>query len=252
MNHFIRPDWPAPSNVQAAATTRQGGISQGRFASFNLGFHTQDDALAVCHNRQQLYAQLQLNQEPAWLKQVHGNSVVDAANVTEPVTADASICCQPGKACVVMTADCLPVLLCDQAGRCVAAVHAGWRGLAAEIIGATVAAMPCQTEDLMVWLGPAIGPEAFEVGNEVRAEFLQLDDEGNQACFKPSPSGRWLADIYELARRELRALGITAIYGGGWCTVSDPARFYSYRRDGSSGRMASLIWLSEQAPNKSA
>ena len=240
--HLIWPDWPALGTVKAVTTTRLGGISQGCFASFNLGFHTQDDAAAVRHNRQQLYQILGLTQEPAWLQQVHGTTVVDAAEVAEPVMADASVCRQPGKACVVMTADCLPVLLCNRAGNRIAAVHAGWRGLAAGIIPATFEAMQCPAEELMVWLGPAIGPEAFEVGAEVRAQFLQLDA-GNQECFKLSPKGRWLADIYELARGQLRALGITAIYGGSWCTVSEPERFYSYRRDGSSGRMASLIWL---------
>ncbi|MCB1806210.1 MAG: peptidoglycan editing factor PgeF [Candidatus Competibacteraceae bacterium] len=241
-NHLIQPDWPAPATVRAVTTTRLGGISQGRFASLNLGFHTEDDEQAVHHNRQQLYTQLELAQEPAWLRQVHGNQVVDVATITEPVTADASVSRQPGKACVVMTADCLPVLLCDRAGHCVAAAHAGWRGLAAEIIAATVEAMHCPTSEVMAWLGPAIGPDVFEVGDEVRAQFLQLDA-ANQVCFKPSPAGRWLADIYALARRQLQDLGITAVYGGDWCTVSDPTRFYSYRRDGSSGRMASLIWL---------
>jgi YfiH family protein len=244
---LIRPEWPAPAAVQAASTTRLGGISQGRFAALNLGFHTQDDAAAVQHNREQLYAQLGLQQEPAWLRQVHGNTVVEATKVgSEPPVADASVCQQPGKACIVMTADCLPVLLCDRAGRCIAAAHAGWRGLAADIITATVQAMPCAAEDLMAWLGPAIGPEVFEVGEEVRDQFL-AQETGHQACFKPSPAGRWLADIYALARRQLDAAGVGEIYGGGWCTVSDPDRFYSYRRDGSSGRMASLIWLQDDS-----
>jgi len=241
---LIKPAWPVPAHVKAVSTTRLGGASQGRFASFNLGFHTYDEAAAVRYNRQQLYAQLGLTQEPAWLRQVHGNTVVDAATVSESPTADASVCRQAGKACVVMSADCLPVLLCDRAGQCVAAAHAGWRGLVAELITATVQAMQCPGEDLIAWLGPAIGPAAFEVGEEVRAQFLQ-QDAAHRRCFKPSPSGRWLADIYELARRQLQAVGVQQIYGGDWCTVSDPTRFYSYRRDGSSGRMASLIWLQD-------
>ena len=243
--HLIWPDWPAPNSVKAVSTTRLGGVSQGSFASFNLGFHTEDEVAAVQYNRQQLYRTLGLLQEPAWLRQVHGNTVVDAAEIREPVAADASICRQPGKACVVLTADCLPILLCDHTGTCIAAAHAGWRGLAAKIIAATIATMQCPSDELMAWLGPAIGPEVFEVGDEVRQQFLELDS-ANQVYFKPSPAGRWLADIYALARRQLRTSGVTEVYGGVWCTLSEPERFYSYRRDGSSGRMASLIWLNSR------
>lgn len=240
--HLIYPDWPAPANVHAVSTTRLGGCSQDRFTSLNLGFHTQDDAKAVRANRERLYQTLELSEEPAWLTQIHGNRVVDVANMEPETRADAALARQSGKACVVMTADCLPILLCDHNGQCVAAVHAGWRGLASEIIPATITAMNIPGEQLMAWLGPAIGPEAFEVGDEVREQFISLDSK-NQYYFKPSPNKRWLADIYALARHQLQTLSVMSIYGGGYCTVRDAERFYSYRRDGSSGRMASLIWL---------
>ena len=239
---FIFPDWSAPSSVRAASTTRQGGVSSPPHDSLNLGYHPQDDADKVAENRRRLSYALDLPQEPAWLKQVHGCNVIEADKVSSLVEADASFSRQPGVVCVVMTADCLPVLLCDRAGTCVAAVHAGWRGLVRGVIGATVEHMECGPNELMAWLGPAIGADVFEVGEEVHAAFLKLD-EGNAACFRPSPRGRWLADIYQLARRQLEALGITALFGGGWCTVTERDKFFSYRRDGSSGRMASLIWL---------
>lgn len=180
--------------------------------------------------------------DPAWLDQVHGNTVVAAETVAAPVAADAAWTRASGRACVVMTADCLPVLLCDRAGTVVAAAHAGWRGLASGVIAATVAQMRVPSVELLAWLGPAIGPEAFEVWDEVRAVFLALDA-GNAACFRPSLAGRWLADIYELARRQLRGLGIAAVYGGGFCTFNDSARFFSYRRESQTGRMATVIEL---------
>lgn len=242
---LIEPDWPAPSWVRAVSTTRRGGVSEPPYASLNLGFRSGDDAERVRANRRALAAALALPREPAWLRQVHGKQVVDAAEVTaEPVQADAAFTCASGPVCVVMTADCLPVLLCDRVEIRVAAAHAGWRGLACGVIGATVAALRSDPADLLAWLGPAIGPAQFEVGAEVRQAFLDLDA-GNADCFKPSPAGRWLADIYGLARRQLRALGVGAVYGGGWCTVSEHERFFSFRRDGAaSGRMASLIWVS--------
>ena len=239
---LIFPDWSAPASVRAASTTRRGGVSSPPHDTLNLGYHPEDDADKVTENRQRLARALDLPREPVWLKQVHGCNVVEAAQASTFAEADASFSRQAGVVCVVMTADCLPVLLCNRTGTCVAAVHAGWRGLVRGVIGATVERMGCAPEDLMAWLGPAIGADVFEVGDEVYAAFLALD-EGNVVCFRPSPQGRWLADIYELARRQLQALGITALFGGGWCTLMESDKFFSYRRDGSSGRMASLIWL---------
>jgi YfiH family protein len=201
-----------------------------------------DDPAAVAANRQRIIQALELPAEPAWLDQVHGNTVAAAERVCLPVKADAACTGEPGRVCVVMTADCLPVLLCDRTGSRVAIAHAGWRGLAEGVIGATVARMGCHPGDLLAWLGPAIGPDAFEVGTEVRAAFLALDS-SSHIYFKPSPAGRWLADIYGLARRQLQALDVPAVYGGHWCTFTDRERFFSYRRDGRTGRMANLIWL---------
>ncbi len=240
---LIRPNWPAPSQVQAVSTTRLGGMSLSPYASFNLGSRVQDDPKQVAANRQQLSHALELPTEPAWLSQVHGCTVVAAEQVSTPLEADASYSRKPGSVCVVMTADCLPVLFCNQKGDCVAAVHAGWRGLAAGVIAAAVKRMDCDSEQILAWLGPAIGPDAFEVGAEVRTIFMDLGPV-TEDCFRPSPTGRWLADIYALARCQLGTLGITAVYGGGWCTYTDRKRFFSYRRDGVTGRMASLIWLS--------
>jgi len=239
---LIIPNWPAPVTVRAASTTRLGGVSQSPYDALNLAGHVGDASAWVAENRRRLSVALALAREPAWLEQVHGTAVVVAETVSAPVTADAAWSRQPGRACVVMTADCLPVLLCDQAGTVVAAAHAGWRGLAAGVISATVAQLATPPTELLAWLGPAIGPDAFEVGKEVRAAFLALD-EGNTVCFRPSPAGRWMADLYELARRQLRGLGISAVYGGDSCTFSEPERFFSYRRESRTGRMASLIWL---------
>jgi YfiH family protein len=239
---LIIPDWPAPVNVRAASTTRWCGVSQPPYDSLNLAGHVGDDPLDVAENRRRLAAALNRVHEPAWLEQVHGTTVVQAETVSAPVIADAAWTRAPGRPCVVMTADCLPVLLCDRAGTVVAAAHAGWRGLAAGVMGATVAHLQRPPMELLAWLGPAIGPDAFEVGEEVRAAFVALDA-GNGVCFRPSPAGRWLADLYELARRQLRGLGITGIYGGEFCTFSEPEQFFSYRRESRTGRMASLIWL---------
>ncbi len=239
---LILPNWPAPERVRAVSTTRLGGISAPPYDSLNLAEHVADDPVRVAKNRQWLAVKAGYRLSPAWLTQVHGNNVVEAETVQEPVAADAAWIRQPGKPCVVMTADCLPVLLCDRAGTVVGAAHAGWRGLAKGVIAATVARMNTPPSDLLVWLGPAIGPTAFEVGAEVRSAFLELDA-NNIDCFQPSPAGRWLADIYQLARRQLRRLGVSAIYGGDYCTFSDSERFFSYRRDNQTGRMATLIWL---------
>lgn len=237
---WIAADWPAPVKVHAGSTTRKGGVSKGRYESFNLAQHVDDDRESVEKNRAYLRKLLDLPSEPHWLSQMHGCDVsTDSQLLTQ---ADAAITTEPGKVCVVMTADCLPVLLCDRAGTCVAAVHAGWRGLATGVITRTVAAMPVAREQLMVWLGPAIGPEAFEVGDEVRAEFVSQHERFKQA-FEPHVAGKWRMDIYQAARIQLNQLGIDAVYGGGFCTYRDAEQFYSYRRDKQTGRMASLIWI---------
>jgi YfiH family protein len=239
---LIVPDWPAPVAVRAVSTTRLGGVSLPPYAELNLAGHVGDQPEHVAENRRRLAWTAGLPAEPAWLDQVHGTVVVAAETVSSPIAADAAWTSQPGRPCVVMTADCLPVLFCDRSGTVVAAVHAGWRGLAGGVIAATVKQLGKTPAELLAWLGPAIGPTAFEVGEEVRAAFLALDA-GNVADFRPSPAGRWLADLYGLARRQLQGLGMTAIYGGDYCTFSDPARFFSYRREQQTGRIASLIWL---------
>ena len=238
---WIVPDWPAPARVRALSTTRAGGVSVAPYDSLNLGIHVGDDPANVAANRAQV--RRIVPSEPAWLNQVHGTAVVDAASVAGVPDADASVSRTPGAVCVVMTADCLPVLLCDRAGTVVGAAHAGWRGLHGGVIEATVAAMQVAPADVIAWLGPAIGPTAFEVGDEVRAAFVATDAIAD-AAFKPAGQpGKWLADIYLLARQRLAALGVTAVYGGDCCTVSESRRFFSYRRDGVTGRMASLVWL---------
>ena len=239
--HLITPDWPAPHNVRAVQTTRLGGCSLAPYDSLNLGEHSGDDALRVAANRQSLNPFLPT--EPLWLMQVHGTDVVNAAVASCLPRADAAYATAANEVCVVMTADCLPVLLCDAAGSVVGAAHAGWRGLAAGVIEATVNAMRAPPARMMAWLGPAIGPQAFEVGEEVRTAFVTHDLQAAEA-FQPHGQDKWLADIYLLARQRLHALGIECVYGGGYCTYSERERFFSYRRDGNTGRMASMIWLS--------
>ncbi|HCU67239.1 MAG TPA: peptidoglycan editing factor PgeF [Rheinheimera sp.] len=241
---FIYPDWPAPANVKALCTSRLGGVSQGAYASLNLGTHVGDDIAAVMQNRLLLKQQADLPDEPAWLNQVHGTEVLVLENWQGGVAdADASFTQTAGKVCVVMTADCLPVLFCDQHGQQVAAAHAGWRGLCNGVLEQTLQHFANPAE-VMVWLGPAIGPTAFEVGAEVRQAFIQQDAAANRA-FVPIGHGKYLADIYLLARQRLTTAGVTQIYGGSYCTVSQPQQFFSYRRDGQTGRMASLIWFSQ-------
>jgi polyphenol oxidase len=239
---MIYPDWPAAVPVKAVTTTRHGGVSTAPYDSLNLADHVGDAAGAVRQNRLSIQQQLKLPGWPSWLNQVHGNTVVDAASSGERPSADAGFTDRPGVVCAVLTADCLPVLFCDRSGTRVAAAHAGWRGLAAGILESTVRAFESEPWQLMAWLGPAIGARAFEVGGEVRQAFVAQHAEAASA-FLSRPNGRWLADLYQLARIRLRATGVTAVYGGGFCTYSDAQRFYSYRRDGVTGRMASLIWL---------
>jgi len=238
---FILPDWPAPEGVGAAFSLRAGGASRGRFTSFNLGAHVGDEPESVATNRARLAAALGLPAEPLWLEQVHGTAVARFGGPCRPV-ADAAVATGPGEVCAVMVADCLPVLLTDRDGSCVGVAHAGWRGLAAGVVEAAVRALPVAPGSVMAWLGPAIGPAAFEVGPEVRARFLESDP-GSADDFRPGHGDRWLADLYGLARRRLASAGVLAVYGGGCCTASDPQRFFSFRRDGVTGRMAALAWL---------
>ena len=240
---WLQAEWPAPANVRTASTLRGGGVSATPFDSLNLGVHVGDAPDAVRSNRQRLRDVLHLPAEPTWLNQVHGTAVVEAVTSSTPPTADACIARSAGQVCAVMTADCLPVLFCSRAGDRVAAAHAGWRGLAGGVLESTVSSLGLPGSELLAWLGPAIGPDVFEVGDEVRIAFTARDAAAAQA-FRPSHrAGHWLADIYLLARQDLARQGVTAVYGGGLCTVSDEQRFFSYRRDGKTGRMASLIWL---------
>nr|WP_314483213.1 peptidoglycan editing factor PgeF [uncultured Pseudomonas sp.] len=236
---LLIPDWPAPASVRACVTTRQGGVSLPPFDTFNLGDHVGDDPAAVAQNRLRLSNEYGV--QPAWLKQVHGLAVADA-DPSRVIEADASWTDRSGIACTVMTADCLPVLFCDQAGTQVAAAHAGWRGLAGGVLEATLDRLNVSPADVLVWLGPAIGPQAFEVGLEVRDAFTAVHPEAAHAFVDGERPGKLMADIYALARIRLAARGVTAVYGGGFCTVSDE-RFFSYRRTPHGGRFASLVWL---------
>lgn len=240
---WITPQWAAPANVRALVTTREGGVGSGPYVSLNLGLHVGDDARVVERNRGIVKALLP--GEPCWLEQVHGTEVADAdaPRTGVPVRADASVAHRPGRVCAVMTADCLPVLLCDAAGTVVAAAHAGWRGLAAGVLEATVGRMGCAPASVVAWLGPAIGPEHFEVGDEVRSRFLAIDGAAGAAFVPGRSHGKWMADLYALARLRLAAVGVTLVGGGTMCTHGDDTRFFSYRRDGTTGRFASLVWL---------
>lgn len=240
-NHWIVPDWPVPSRVRSLVTTRHGGVSTDAYTSLNLGAHVGDDPQAVAENRRRV--ERCLPGTPLWLNQVHGSCVLDAGNPVDAARdADAAFSRRSDVVCAVMTADCLPVLLCDRSGSVVAAVHAGWRGLHAGVLEQAVAAMACSDGQILAWLGPAIGPSAFEVGDEVRNVFVAANSAAEMA-FKALGAGKWLANIYLLARFALQRVGVNDIYGGDYCTVHETTRFFSYRRDGVTGRMASLIWL---------
>jgi purine-nucleoside/S-methyl-5'-thioadenosine phosphorylase / adenosine deaminase len=242
----LTPDWPAPQSVHAAFTLREGGVSAPPFESLNVGAHVGDAAASVIENRRRVCAQLQLPGEPAWIEQVHGSEVADLDVLPEGsalrVRADAVISRRAGRVCVVQVADCMPVLFAARDGSAVAAAHAGWRGIAAGVLEATVAKLDVEPSRLVAWLGPAIGREYFEVGDEVRAAFVAHEPDDTQA-FVENARGRWQCDLAALARRRLNALGVTQVFGGRWCTYADPARFFSYRRDGQCGRMAALLWL---------
>jgi polyphenol oxidase len=240
---WIVPDWPASSRVRAFITTRAGGVSAGPYATFNLGDLTADDPDAVRANKARLDALLPA--PPRWLRQVHGARVVHADYLTSAVEADAVYSATPGVVCAVKIADCMPVLLADAAGTVVAVAHAGWRGLAAGVLETTVAALPVAPDALMAYLGPAIGPSAFEVGDEVRAAFCDVDAAAAEA-FRGLRPGKWLADLFRLGRMRLARCGVTQIHSGGLCTYSNPERFYSHRRNPVTGRMAALIWIGER------
>jgi YfiH family protein len=239
---IIGVDWPAPPTVRACATTRWGGVSQAPFDHFNLAEHVGDDPQTVAANRQHLINTLRMP-EPFWLEQTHSSRVARVRkNVFKPPVADASVTCSAGRTCAVMTADCLPVLFCDRQGTRVAAAHAGWRGLAGGILEQTVSTLGGVPDQLLAWLGPAIGPSAYEVGGEVRDAFCRGNSAAESAFIETRP-GHWHADLYTLARQRLAAVGVDAVFGGDFCTYSEVERFYSYRRDGRTGRMATMIWL---------
>jgi YfiH family protein len=243
MNKFLLPNWPAPSNVKACTTLRTGGVSQAPYHHFNLAEHVGDDVAHVRANRTLLKKELHLSDEPVWIEQTHSTIVLPAHAENRHKEADASFTNQHHQVCIVLTADCLPLLICHREGTHVAAIHAGWRGLAGGIIQNTLQALQLPPEDLLVWMGPAISQKNYEVGEEVREHFLKLDPQAEKA-FIPSPQQRWLANLYELARLQLKKLGVNNIYGGEYCTYSNQEMFFSYRRDGNqTGRMASLIWI---------
>ena len=250
MTPWIEPDWPALPGLHAAFTLRaRGGVSHAPWDSFNLGLHVGDDARAVAANRAHLERALHLPAAPCWLEQVHGTRVVEATAGWQVPRADAVWTAQSGRVCAVMVADCLPILLRDSEGRCMAAIHAGWRGLADGIVTKTLQRLNVwhPKRRWQAWLGPCIGPDAFEVGDDVRQAFIQRWDDSEQA-FTAHDSNRWLADLALLARIQLRQQGVHEIWGGRWCTFNDPARFFSYRRDSVTGRMAALIWRSATQP----
>jgi len=244
---LIRPNWSAPNHVQALCTTRLGGRSTAPYNSFNLAQHVGDNTADVQDNRAHLKQLAGYRNEPAWLEQVHGAVVVNAADCKTATEADASFANISNVVCVVMTADCLPVLFCDKQGRAVAAAHAGWRGLAAGVLESTLqrlcVELDCPTNEILAWLGPAIGPSAFEVGDEVRDIFIA--QHAVLEAFTAVRKGHWLMDIYAVARTRLNKAGVVDISGGEYCTFSDEARFFSYRRNKVCGRMASLIWLQD-------
>ena len=242
----IAAPWPAVARVRAVTTVRSGGVSAAPFDTFNLGDHVGDDPAAVRANRARLRTGLALPAEPLWLTQVHGTRVVAAAETQPGTEADGSFTDHAGVVCAVLTADCLPVFLCDRAATRVAVVHAGWRGLAAGVVEQGLAAMGVAGNQMLAWLGPAIGPQVFEVGDEVRQTFVSHQPEAVLA-FQKNTRGRYYADIYALARLRLAAAGVTQVYGGEYCTYTESQRFFSYRRDGQTGRMAALIWLDADA-----
>lgn len=241
---WIKPGWPAPARVKAVSMLRTGGASGGRYRSLNLATHVGDEAQQVEANRQKVVDALGIANQPLWLQQVHGIDVCDAGAVSGDCMADGSYTDRANVVCAVLTADCLPILLCDQGGSWVAAVHAGWRGLAHGIVEQACERFKPSAGELIAWLGPAISRQAFEVGDEVRSAFL-AKDQALAAAFSPHGEGHWMADLYQLARARLIGTGVNKVYGGQWCTHGDPDRFYSFRRDGVTGRMATMIWIQD-------
>jgi polyphenol oxidase len=242
---MIPPDWPAPSGVHAAFTLRTGGVSVAPFDSLNLGATIGDTPEAVAENRRLVREALRLPAEPVWLEQMHGTHVVvlgGTAELSAVPKGDASVAWGPGRVCAIRVADCMPVLFAARDGAVVGAAHAGWRGLAGGVLEATVERMGVPASQLIAWMGPAIGQANFEVGEDVRLAFTGADPEAASA-FLPNARGRWQCDLYALARRRLAAMGVSGVYGGGWCTFADSERFFSYRRSSQCGRMAALIWM---------
>ncbi len=241
---WITPDWLAPESVASVSTTRGGGFSKGSFSGFNLAAHVGDKVQHVMKNRQFLRGTLHLPGEPYWLDQQHSTRVIKLPTVNGSlVQADAVYTTTHGVVCAVLTADCLPVLFCDREGGCIAVVHAGWRGLLNGVLENTLNALPVETSRLLCWLGPAIGPGKFEVGKELRHRFVRKDP-GHEPAFRAGKAGKYLADVYQIARNIVTAKGVQTISGGEYCTYTQSQKFFSYRRDdGITGRMATLIWL---------
>ncbi len=235
----INANWPAPKNIYAMSCLRTGGVSKGPFSSLNLAAHVGDEEFSVTENRNRLRSSFNLPTEPAWLEQTHSNKVVCLDKQPRNLQADASYTIMPSIICAVLTADCLPVLICNESGTKIAAIHAGWRGLLSGIIENTIKAL--QEPRLLAWLGPAIGSDCFEVGNEVRAAFCKKSNVFSRA-FRAQENNKWLADIYQLSRITFAEFGVENVYGGSFCTMTEKQRFFSYRRDGETGRMATLIW----------
>jgi YfiH family protein len=253
---IITPDWKAPPGVRAAFTLRRGGVSTGAYESLNIASHVGDVPAAVLENRKRVRAELMLPAEPVWLEQIHGVAVADLDQALPLRRADAAVAHIPDRICAIQVADCMPVLFATHDGLRIGAAHAGWRGLAGGVLEGTVAAMHCMPGRLIAWLGPCIGPENFEVGDDVREAFISRDSQVQDA-FERNARGRWQCDLYAIARRKLSRLGIADVRGGGWCTFSEPVRFFSYRRDGQCGRMAAFIWrdsrvLRSRAPQAAA
>ena len=239
---YITPNWPAPRNIRCITTTRMGGHSKKEYASLNLGGHVQDDFNNVEKNRALVKEDLQLPNDPVWLEQVHGSKVLELGNtMPKNNTYDAAYTKEANIVCAVLTADCLPVAFCDQAGEHIAVAHAGWRGLVNGVLENTLQAMPVENNRIMCWLGPAIRPDKFEVGEEVLEQFVSIDKQ-NQNSFIEKSNGKYLANIYQLAKNILAKYNIQEVYGGEHCTFSESDTFYSYRRDGETGRMTTLIW----------
>lgn len=243
--HYIIPNWPAPDNIRAYTTTRLSGYSHPPYNSFNLSLTVGDDPKIVTRNREKLIQELALPETPCWLKQMHGKEVVDLDQYPLNPSGDACFTHTHSKVCVILAADCLPILICNHQGTEIAAIHAGWRGLLTGIIEGTIKALSSPPKQLLAWLGPAIGPTVFELNTTIRVDFLNNNPQ-NSDCFQQRNGNRWFANIYQLAGNSLKQCGVQTIYGGERCTYTEKDYFYSHRRDnGKTGRMASLIWIAK-------